>query len=176
MVVNVKRQLLISFSIIIASFLVAAAIVYFLVGNISAQAAKITSDQSEITASLELLNSFTAIRAQVPQANAYRSAIEKLLPTQDGLIGFGQWLSVIASKYNVSANATFQGSNTLPVSHTPGQSMVIITISGPVNGIISFLKAIEEQSPGFLVSISSFDLLTSSPDYRLVAQGTLYFL
>jgi hypothetical protein len=175
MAANFKRPLIVSFSIIAGSIAIATAIVYFLTQNISAQAVKIASDRSAIAAETGVLASIASLNAQASQAAVYRRAMEKLLPNQDGLIGFGQWAGNLAAANHVAAHVSFQGKNISPSPAMAGQAGFSLTVNGPVSNIVAFINAMEAKSSGFLLAISSFDLASGNPDYQLSAQGNLFF-
>lgn len=171
---NLKKQLWISFSLVLATLIIASVALYYIAGDIAVKADKIVSDRTLIDQQTGAIAVLTNLKAQEPQAMSYEAAMENLLPTQDGLIGFGDWLNGIAATNQVSANFSFQENATLATANTPGDTGVSLSVSGPISNIENFLEDVESSSPGFLVSIDSFDLSQSNGSYQLTAQGDTY--
>jgi hypothetical protein len=172
---NFKRKLWIGFGIVFGSIVIASVALYFLSGDLNAQAAAIfaqkTSDQSQTQAVANL----ATLKSTAPAAARYEAAMERLLPDQFGLVGFGQWLDQVGSQYGVTATFSFQGNPSTPAPGTLGSAPFSLTAQGSsIQGLTAFLENIESQAPGFLLSISSFDL-TGGANPSLTAQGVLFF-
>ena len=174
MVANFKRQLIISFSIIVVSIAAATAGLYYISGDIAAQVAKVQADRAQVNQQTGALGLLAGLKQQAPQAAIYESAIGKLLPTQDGLITFTSWVNTIAAAHQVSATVSF-GSVPGLLAAGLGQANFSLDVNGPLDNIVAFLNDIEAKSPGFLLQISSFDMVTGGSGYRLTAQGNLFF-
>ena len=171
---DIKKQLWISGAIIFGSMVVAAAVVYYLSFDIAAKAKAIADDRSLTDQKTGVLAVLAGLKAQAPQAAAYQAAIDQLIPSQDGLIGFGGWLNQIASSDGVTANFSFDGDPVPASGNIPGYVAFSLNASGPINNIVNFLDDIESKSPGFLLSIKSFDLTEQTANYQIVAQGQLF--
>ena len=173
---HLHRQLWISFSIIVAGVLVAAIAFYFLTGDIAAATARIAADRALIYKQTGALGIVAQLKQEAPRAAAYQAAMDKLLPAQDGLIGFNQWLSGIAAQHQVTASASFQSNTTPPSGATPGQTGFSLSASGGINNLIAFLADTESSKPpGFLLQVTSFDLTNQGGNYQLTGQGNLFF-
>lgn len=175
MILSFRRQLIISFLIIIASVAVATAALYFLSGDIVTQVAKVKTDRALIDQQSGALDVLADLKEEAPQAAAYQSSIDQILPTQDDLIGFGDWLNKIAAIDQVSANASFGGSLQPPTDMAPGQSTFSLEVDGSLPNIISFLNDIEAKAPGFLLQITAFNLAENGTTDRLTAQVNIFF-
>jgi hypothetical protein len=173
--VSFKRKLILSFSIITVSVAGATAALYFLSGNIASQVKKVQADRSLINQDTSALDTVSVLREQLPQATAYEAAIDQLLPTQDGLIAFGDWVNTIAEAHQVTATVSFMGSPMPPSATAPGASDFSLEVDGPLDNIVAFLTDIESQSSGFLLQISSFDIAESNGSDRLTGQGNVFF-
>jgi hypothetical protein len=173
--VNFKRQLIISFCIIVASVVAATVALYFVSGDIAAQVDKIQADRALIDQDTGALDVVSDLKEQLPQAVAYQNAIDQLLPTQDGLIGLGDWLNTIASAHQVTATVSFTGNLVPPTLAVPGESAFSLTVDGPLDDVVAFLSDIETKSSGFLLQISSFDVVDNNGSYQLTAQGNVFF-
>ena len=175
MATTLKRHLIISFSVIIVSVIIATCVLYILSDNIAAQVTKVQADRALVSEQTDALDVLSDLTEQAPQAAAYQSAIDQLLPDQDGLLTFQEWLANIASSHQVSANATFAGNPSLANGSQAGQSNFSLEVDGSVDNIIAFLDDIEAKSPGFLVQLSSFNLVTSNGSYKFTAPGVVFF-
>jgi hypothetical protein len=115
------------------------------------------------------------LETTAPEAALYEAAMEKLLPDQYGLVDFGPWLTKLGNQYGVTASFSFQGNPSAPPAGTLGSAPFSLTAQGDsIQSLTNFLKDIESQAPGYLLSISSFDL-SNSANPSLTAQGTLFF-
>ena len=175
MVIDLRKQLIVSFSIIVASVIIATILLYVLAGRIALESQKIQADRGISSQETGVLAVLAELKDAAPQAATYQAAINQLLPSQDDLIGFGDWVNAAANANQVSASFSFQGNPVAPTDMTPGQSAVSLQVNGSLDGITTFLKDIEATSPGFLVQIPSFDLSTSGGGYRLTAPAILFF-
>jgi hypothetical protein len=173
--VRFKRQLIISFAIIFISVAAATVALYFLSGAIVLQANKIQTDRALINNDTNVLGVVSGLKEQMPQANNYQAAIDQILPTQDGLIGFSDWFSMFAKNYGVTTNVTLTGSPTSPASSTPGISDFSLQANGSFSNLVAFIDGLETKSQGFLVQISSFAIASDGADDKLTAQGTVFF-
>lgn len=106
--IHLKRQLITSAAIILGSILAAAAILYFLVGNINATTGAIVRNESVINQQAGLLGVIASLKQQATQAIVYQTAMNQLLPTQNGLIDFSQWVAGVAAQYQVTTSVSFQ--------------------------------------------------------------------
>lgn len=175
MTITFKRPLIVSASVILGSIVIAVVGFFYLSQSIADQAGRIAKDRADIAAQTTALASIAKLRAEATQAAVYTSAMGKLLPTHDGLISFGQWISRIATTDHVSASVSFRGNDVMPSNDAFGRAGISLDMSAPIANIIAFLNDIESKTPGFLLSLASLDLVPSGSDYRLSAQGTLFF-
>lgn len=174
MVMDFRRQLIISFSIIVASVAAAAIVISILAGNVATESKKIQTDRGISSQETGVLAVLASLKEEAPQAATYQAAIDQLFPNSDGLIGFGDRIQALATADQVLANSSFQGNPTTPTDMVPGRSNISLEVDGSLNGITAFLKDLE-STPGFLVSIPSFDLVANGGSYRLTAPGTIFF-
>jgi outer membrane murein-binding lipoprotein Lpp len=169
------RQLWISFGIIIASIAIAGGALAFLSGQISAQADTIASDRAAVQEKTDAVANLATLKAAVPQAAQYQSAIDQLLPSQYGLVTFTQWLAQLGAKYNVTTDAAFQGSVVPSAAGTAGTAQFFFSAEGSPDNLTAFLDGMNAQSSGFLVSITAFDVTNNEANDRMTGQGILFF-
>ena|SRR5438105_2293623 len=169
------RELWIGLSIIFGSMAVAAVVLYFLAGDISYKSRKIIADRILVNQQSNILGTLAALKQAAPIAATYQAAMEKLLPTQDGLIYFSQWVADIANREGVVANVNFQGTP-LPSSEVLlGRAPFSLQVSGSLNNIAAFLADMESKSTGFLMQMGSFTLTAKGLSYQLDTQGNVFF-
>jgi hypothetical protein len=169
-----KKKFLTSAAIILGSVVLAWIMLYFLAGNVASAVAKIVTARSLINQQTGSLAVFSSLKQQATQAEPYQTAMDALLPSQDGLIGFQQWFANIGSQQNVSAQATFQGGVTAPTDTAPGQTKFSFASNGSLNNLAAFLTAIK-QTPGFFLRITSFHVSQQGDVYELDGQGNVFF-
>jgi hypothetical protein len=169
------RQLLISGGIIVASIIIAGGALFFFSSSISAQALVIANDRMTIQQDTNTVANLAQLGADASQAMQYQAAIDQLLPSQYGLVTFTQWLTQLGEKYNVTADAAFQGSITPPTGVTPGSAQFSFSAEGTPGDIASFLDDMDAKSAEFLLSLSSFDVSADGTNEKVTGQGVLFF-
>ncbi len=164
-----------SFSIIFGSVVIATVALYYVTGMVAASAAKISADRTTIQKQSGNLAILANLKAQEPQAETYQAAMNQLMPTEDNLIVFSQWVNTIAANHQVVATVSLQGTTGEPAGSTPGISAFSIDASGAQSDLLAFLQDMELKTPGFFVQLTSFDLIDNNPTYELKGQGQLFF-
>jgi len=173
---NFKKKLWISFGIILGAIIIASVALYILSGDLDVQAKAIVADRAQIETQDEALSNLANLKASAPQAATYQAAINQLLPGQYGLVDFGQWLTARGQLYGVSATFSFQGNPPAPAPGDLGTAPFSLTAQGPsIASLDDFLKDIETEAPGFLLSINSFTVTNNGSSPSLTAQGVLFF-
>lgn len=175
MAMNFRHQLWVN-SFIIAGSVVAAFVIFsFLAGDIAAKTDKISADRGLIDKQTGMLAVFSGLKEQAPQAAAYQAAMDTLLPTQDELIGFGNWLSQAATANHVSVNFSF-GNTIIPASDAAfGRADFSFTATGDGSALVAFLSDAETTDQGFFVTVNSFDMVGANGSYQLNGKGTAFF-
>jgi hypothetical protein len=169
-----KRNIIISSSIILGSFMVAALTLSYFTNAVAAKALVISADRSLISKQIGSLVSLSTLKAEQPQVAVYKDAIDSLLPTDDGVLDFSQWVNGIAANDQVVAVISFTNT-TNPASATkPGTTSFSIDATGSESAILAFMNDIESKSPGYLIKIAAFDLTYNNPGYEFKGQGTVF--
>ncbi len=169
------KQLWIGGGIIIGSIIVAAVAMGFFSGSLSDQANAIATARATVQTNTDAVGHLAQLKGQVPQAAQYQAAIDQLLPNQYGLVTFPQWLSDLGAKYNVTANAAFQGSVVPSAGTTAGVAQFSFTADGPLSDLTAFLDGMNAKSSNFLVTLTSFDMTNDGTNEKVTGQGTLFF-
>jgi hypothetical protein len=172
---NFKRHVWIGVGIIAGSMVVFGVAFYILAGNIQKQADAITVGRNTIANQSALINSYSNLKENAAAAAAYQAAMDKLLATQDNLIAFPSQIDGIARNDGVDMTFSFQGDPVPASLNTAGYVGFKLDVTGPLSGIIVFLKNIESSAPILLLKIDTFDLAQSGSGYALAATGRVFF-
>jgi hypothetical protein len=172
-----NRQLWMSFGIILGSIVIASGVLYYLAGGISGMAGKIVADRKLISQQTGAITTLAELKQDAAAAGPYEAAMDELLPTQDGLIGFPGWVQKIGNSDQVAVTTTFNpnsvSQNNVPGGATPSSIGFSLQAQGSAGALAAFLKDIQSQ-PGFFVQIVSFDLVGGGSNDMLSAQGNVY--
>jgi hypothetical protein len=170
-----KKYAWISFGIIFSTIIISAIALYFLAGDITARASAIAGNRLKIVNQYDDLASYAEIKRDAPEAAQYKTAMDELLPTQEELIQFPQWLETTAGTYNVTTDFSFGAVAPAAASTTPGTAAFSLTVQGKNDDIISFLTYLESRASGFLLSFDSFDFSESDAGVKATVDGQIYF-
>lgn len=172
---NFKRQTWIG-GIIIAASIAAFSIAAVLFANdIGAQASAITQARTQAATQSAMINAYSTLKADSATAGSYQAAMDKLLSTQDNLIGFPSQIDNIAHNDGVDLTFSFEGNPTPSGPNAPGYMGFTMNAIGGMSNIILFLRDMEASAPIMISKIDSFDLTQSGANYTLSATGKVFF-
>jgi len=161
---------------IIAGVLVVAVVgLYLLSLDVAARTQAILTYRSALTTRNESLDTLTQLKKDAAVAAGYQTAINRLLSSQDSLIGFPQGITTVARSFNVGAAVDFQSDPVPATTSTLGYINFSLRADGASTDLLAFLKNIESQSAQFLLTIDAADLAVSDPSSRLTARGRIFF-
>lgn len=170
-----RLQAWIGSGIIVLSFVVFGIVAYFLVGDIGTQVSAIAQDRSGLASQSAMINAYSTLKGSASSAAVYQAAMDKLLSTQDNLIGFPSQVDNIAHNDGVDLTFSFDGSPVPATANTPGYIGFNLNGTGALSSIILFLKDMESSAPILLSKINSFDLTQSGSNYTVTAAGRVFF-
>lgn len=110
-----------------------------------------------------------------PQAQDLQRKMEILLPVQDQLLNFPDFVKSIADAKQVQLSFNFNSANIVSPNSGPGSIAFTLTASGPLQNTQNFLDALESKTQRFWVGIDSVDFLRNGDSYTLTAQGKVFF-
>ena len=171
---GVRKQLLLSFGIILVAVGAATWGLYYYSGDITTQADKIISDKDLVTRQASIVGILASLKNDAPKAAIYTTAMEKLLPTHDELIGFQPWLMSRGQSDGVGLNFNFEGNSAPAPPGSYGADGFTLSVSGSTDQIIAFLQDIEIKANAYLLSIDSFDIARSGTTYSVTLQGRVF--
>jgi hypothetical protein len=172
---NFKKQLWISFAVIVGSAVIAGVALFLLAGHIDALTSQITAARQATADESAAYGMIANLKTGAASAAQYQVAMDKLLPSQDGVIAFSAQVSQLAAHDGVTSNFSFQGDATPAQAGAPGQTGFTLSATGPLENIQAFLKDLETTAPVALSRISTFDLSRNGGSYTVAAQGNVYF-
>jgi len=173
--INFKKQFWLGVGIIAGSVIVFGVAFYVLAGELQQQADAITSGRSAVANQSALINSYSNLKENASNAATYQAAMDKLLATQDNLIGFPSQVDGIARNDGVDTTFAFQGDPVPGSQNAAGHVNFKLTVTGPLSGVLAFMKDLESSAPILLAKINDFDLTQSGSGYTLAADGEVFF-
>jgi hypothetical protein len=172
---NFNRYVWVSFGMVFGALVIAIIAFYFLSGDITSRSSAVSAARVLIAQQNNSLLAFAEIKQDSVAAAKYKTAMDKLLPMQSELINFPQWLQTVAATYNVTADFSFTTSMVPATPTNPGTIGFSLTANGGNANVISFLKNIESQEPGFLLSLGPVTLSQNGDNTNVVVGGNLFF-
>ncbi|MDP2598290.1 MAG: hypothetical protein Q8P49_00495 [Candidatus Liptonbacteria bacterium] len=170
-----RRELLISLAVLFGGVIAISGGLYVLDGDLGTQAARIVLDRALIAQRTQTISGLAELKRDSPQAKAYRDAMNVLLVTQDQLLDFPHWLDGLARSRSVALTFSFDPAPTMPQGDSPGFSGFSISVTGPIQNAVDFIRDAESRAPKFLVSLTNLDVTRSGSEYRIASHGQVYF-
>lgn len=170
-----KRAVRINAGIALGSMLIVGISSYFLVRYMQSTSEAITENRITISLAGSALDRFFALKRDAEVARRIQNDITALLPPQEQLLSFPQFLDGIARSHTVGISFSFQGALTPSQAGSSGVVGFTLSVSGPLERIAQFLKTIEEKSTKFIVGFDSVDVTASGGEYRATMQGKVFF-
>lgn len=172
---NFKKQAWIGVGIVVGSMIVFGVGFFILAGDIQTQVQAVTAGRDTVANQSVLINSYSNLKENAPAAATYQAAMDKLLATQDDLIGFPSQIDGVARNDNVDLTFSFEGDPVSAGSSTVGYVGFKLNAIGSLDGITAFLKDVELSAPISFSKIDSFDLTQDGSNYSLDAEGRVFF-
>jgi hypothetical protein len=172
---NFDKYLIFNFGGIFLAIIIAFVAYSFISQDIATKTNKLISDEALISKQNNALASFSKIKEEITQITPYQSVMDKLLPSQNELINFPDWLQSAAGTFNIAETFSF-ASGTVPAKDlTPGSVNFSLVVDGMANDDLSFLKYIESSAPGYLLTFTSYSLVNNTNDTKITLNGKIYF-
>ena len=170
-----KKRFWIGTGVILISFVIFAAVAFFLSNDITTQASAITKARSNAASQSAMVNAYSVLKSDAATAVTYQAAMDKLLPSQNNLIGFQSQIDNIAHDEGVDLTFTFSSSSTPSAGNVPGSIGFTMNVVGPLPGIVNFLTDIESRTPITLSKIDTFTLAQDGSNYGFDGTGHVFF-
>ncbi len=160
---------------LIGTFVLFGAAFYFISGVLNDRSAQVAAERQTIASRAYALQNLSSLKAANAQADLYMQKITAILPTQDALISFPDFLDNLAKVHNTSTNFSFNGPPTVAANKQPGFAAFNLTVSGQLSDIQQFLSDMELKAAKFLVNIDSVDISSGGGGYNANIVGKVYF-
>ena len=171
-----RRYVWVSVGYIAGSCIVAGIAIAFLSSNIHGHTRSIIAIRETLSARNQLLETAAAFKQIAPQIEQYETQLNTLIPKRDALIDYGGWIQALGGQNQVSARASFAGDPPpAPGDGTLGRADITLQVSGPLDKIERFLRALEVQSPKFLTKVETFELVAGGDGYGMNGRGAAFF-
>lgn len=169
------RDLIKNIAFIVASFVIAGVVLWWLRYDIQVQSEKALSLRQELGADADLAVSFAALKNQAERAEVFEKRLSGLLPVSDKLIDFRGFLEVLGNQRGVVTDFSFEGAGVVGEQGKPSAIGFSLEMSGPLSGIQGLLDDIEVNPKSYLLSFDAFDLSKKETGYRVIFRGKLYY-
>ncbi|MDO8515744.1 MAG: hypothetical protein Q7S28_00665 [bacterium] len=171
------RLLLVNIGIIAGSVLCAGAIAFFIALQISGVVKTIANARTLVARRTSQIENLATLKREAALADSYSVKINRLLPRQDELLRFRQFISRLAIIYRANVNFAFQGSPSPsnPSAGLPGFFNFSLNMGGSYEALSALLKNLETDETDYLVGIDNIDITREGGEYRMFAQGRLFF-
>ncbi len=170
------KKLKISLIVIGASLALSVVVFLWFDSQIRELATIVIYKRSIISQQSTLNEVLAALKTDLPLAKSYEKSIDTLVPPKDQLLfGLSSWMDSQERLYGVSASLNFEGREVEATEDTLGRVGFLMSITGPLEGALTFLKEIETRSPRFLMSLDSVDIVKADESYKLAVSGYAFF-
>ncbi len=170
-----RRQIIISSTIILISFVVFSGGLYWLNNDLETQAERIINARSTVARRSSSLEALAELKRVAPRAEEYQRTMDRLLPTQDELIGFGSWLENLGRVRQVSVDFSFEGGQTPSGENAPGFIPFSLRLSGGHENVVGLVGDLELTGTQYLISLGAIELTRNGSSYKISTSGYVYF-
>lgn len=170
-----RRYLLTNTGIILAIFLIFGAVFYIFSKSLDSKVVKVLANRTAIVQRSTDLETLSKLKTDTAAAAELEKKIDALLPVQDNLIGFPQFLNTLARSHSLSSVFNFDGVPNPAVLPMPGYVDFSVTIEGDAASIRSFMDELENRTTKFMVNLHGFALTPRSGIYHAELNGRVFF-
>jgi hypothetical protein len=171
-----RKKMWLGIGIIISSFAIFGALIFWLAGKIESDAAKAAASQTTVVNYNRALAILVELKGKESEIESYRKRLNALLPTKNDLIEFPKFLEERSRIHQVSINFSFKGGDAVePQENRPGSVAFSLDVTGTLERLKSFFRELESGSAKFVSALDSLDVNLSGDEYRVTAQGRAFF-
>ena len=135
-----NRYIWMNSAVILGALAIAVVAFYLLAGDITARSNAIAVARTQIAGQNNSLAAVAEIKQDSAEAAQYKTAMDELLPVQNDLINFPQWLESVAATYNVTAGDFFYRRYGVGHAHAGRHDRFPLTTEGGSDGVVPFLE------------------------------------
>ncbi len=170
-----RKSVFIGAGLIAASFAVFGVAAFFSAQWLAGVAGRTAADRTTAAERAYALGNLSALKQQAPQAAEYEKKIQTLLPIQDGLLGFPEFLEGAARTHNVDLGFSFGGTPVAPQGKDPGHVAFRASVQGDPANILDFIKDMEATNTRFMINFDSLNFTATANNYEGNLSGRVYF-
>lgn len=170
-----RRYLWMNAGIILASFLVFGLIFFLFSRTLDKKVAQVLASRAVIAQRSMDLETLSKLKTDTATAAEFQKRIDALLPPQDSLIGFPQYLNTMARSHALSSVFNFDGVPNPAVPPAPGYVDFSVTVEGDAANIRSFVDELENKTNKFMVNVQGFVLVPRADVYHAELNGRVFF-
>lgn len=171
-----RRCLWMNIGIILGSFLVFGIVFYFFSQALNSKVAQVLVNRAAIAQRSINLETLSGLKTDIAAAMEFQKKIDSLLPPQDNLISFPQFLNAMARSHSLSSTFNFDGVPNPALPPAPGYVDFSVAIEGDAANIRSFVDELESKTTKFMVNLQGFVLTPrSSGVYHVELKGRVFF-
>jgi hypothetical protein len=167
-----RKRLLLNSGIIAGSFLAFWIAAHFLMGHIVALSEIIVAQRELAAERSYALDNLSTLKKQAPVAEKIQKSLDGLLPHEDGLLSFPEYMESVARVHALDFSFAFNGQ---PVAGQPGYVVFNAGATGSAKNIEDFLADLEFKSTRFLVTIDTMNMSAQGAAYHIDIAGKVYF-
>lgn len=170
-----RRYVWTNTGIILGSFLIFGVIFYFFSQALNDKVVQILANRTAIAQRSTDLETLSKLKTDTAAAGELQKKIDAILPFQDNLISFPQFMNTLARNHSLSSTFNFDGVPNPGLSPTPGHVNFTIIVEGDSANIRSFVDELENKTTRFMVNLQGFILTSRSETYRVELKGKVFF-
>ena len=170
-----RRELLISLSILFGATLLISGGFYWFNGSLTDEANNIASLRASLAGQSRSLGVFAELKRDSSLAAMYQEQLDVLFLTKDQLIEIPSRVQKLSEAYDVVVRFAFENTKTKLALDGVGSAPFTIDIDGRFNDVTNFLGALESADEALLLGIDSFDITRTGTNYRIAARGQSFF-
>lgn len=170
-----QRYLWTNIGIILGSFLLFGVIFYLFSQFLDSKVAMVLANRTAIAQRSTDLESLNKLKTDTAAASELQKKIDALLPSQDSLISFPQFVNSTARNHSLSSTFNFDGSPTPPSPPVPGYVDFSISVEGDAANIRAFVDDLENQTTKFIVNFQRLVLTPRTGIYHADLRGRVFF-
>lgn len=141
-------------AIILSSFVVFGLAFYFFSQSLEFKVSEVLANRSAISQRSTDLASLNKLKAESAAAAEIQKDMDALLPPQDSLIGFPQFINTAARNHSLSISFDFDGTPVTGVPPEPGHVNFTAVVEGDAANIRSFVDELESKTTKFMINLS----------------------
>jgi len=170
-----RRAVYLNSVLILTSFIVFFGAIWFLGRLIQDGSMKLVDQFSNYFYQSYAAERLLGLKQLQPQAKDLERKMQILLPVQDQLLNFPDFIKSIADAEQVTLSFSFNSGNIVSPDGGAGSIGFTLRSTGTLENLRDFLDNLENKTKRFWVGVDTVDFTRSGDSYALSAQGKVFF-